>query len=174
MKYRKQIFTPVQREHHRVHQAAYDAAHPAEKRARAIAYRAANRAAILAKAIAYDAAHREEKRAYLAAYYAAHRDRWMEATAIRRGAALCDHLACLAIGPVQLSWQTNEHRCYLCGTPVWLALRGEPGYVHMDHVVPIARGGLHCAENLRPACPTCNLRKRTNLVSELPWAEVAS
>ena len=37
----------------------------------------------------------------------------------------------------------------------------------MDHVVALARGGLHCASNLRPACEPCNLSKYTKLLSEL-------
>lgn len=32
------------------------------------------------------------------------------------------------------------------------------GY-HVDHVVPIAKGGLNVAANLQLLCPRCNLRK---------------
>lgn len=30
---------------------------------------------------------------------------------------------------------------------------------HIDHVIPLSKGGEHQAENLAIACPTCNLRK---------------
>ena len=30
---------------------------------------------------------------------------------------------------------------------------------HVDHVIPLAKGGQHCTSNLAVACPTCNLRK---------------
>ena len=30
---------------------------------------------------------------------------------------------------------------------------------HVDHVIPLAKGGQHCTSNLAIACPTCNLRK---------------
>lgn len=30
---------------------------------------------------------------------------------------------------------------------------------HIDHFYPLSRGGLHCRENLRPACADCNKRK---------------
>ena len=33
-------------------------------------------------------------------------------------------------------------------------------------LVPIARGGVHCAENLRPACSACNLRKGAKTLEE--------
>lgn len=36
--------------------------------------------------------------------------------------------------------------CWMCGGPS----------EHMDHVKPIARGGLNLASNLRPACAKCN------------------
>lgn len=30
---------------------------------------------------------------------------------------------------------------------------------HLDHFYPLSRGGLHCRENIRPACADCNKRK---------------
>lgn len=41
-------------------------------------------------------------------------------------------------------------RCWMCG---------EPGS-EIDHVKPISKGGPHLLANLRPACRTCNLKKR--------------
>ena len=40
-------------------------------------------------------------------------------------------------------------KCAYCGAP----------WSQLDHVKPLARGGLHCLANLRPACESCNLRK---------------
>jgi 5-methylcytosine-specific restriction endonuclease McrA len=37
---------------------------------------------------------------------------------------------------------------------------GEGGDMHMDHFVPLARGGTHALGNLLPACSRCNLSKR--------------
>lgn len=31
--------------------------------------------------------------------------------------------------------------------------------LHMDHVIPLAKGGLHVADNIRPSHALCNLRK---------------
>lgn len=31
--------------------------------------------------------------------------------------------------------------------------------LHFDHVVPLAKGGTHTADNIRPAHALCNLRK---------------
>jgi 5-methylcytosine-specific restriction endonuclease McrA len=40
-------------------------------------------------------------------------------------------------------------RCAYCGGP----------FEHLDHLVPISRGGTHAIENLFPACSPCNLEK---------------
>jgi 5-methylcytosine-specific restriction endonuclease McrA len=50
---------------------------------------------------------------------------------------------------------------------------GEKGGT-VDHVIPLARGGAHTAENLVPACQRCNDSKGTHLVEEWrphanPW-----
>lgn len=37
---------------------------------------------------------------------------------------------------------------------------------HLDHVVPISRGGSHSVGNLAPACAQCNLSKRNRFVIE--------
>jgi 5-methylcytosine-specific restriction endonuclease McrA len=41
-------------------------------------------------------------------------------------------------------------KCWMCGGP----------YEHIDHVKPIAAGGLHIPANMRPSCAPCNIRKR--------------
>lgn len=45
------------------------------------------------------------------------------------------------------------------------------GGFHVDHFVPLARGGAHVLTNLRIACPPCNLRK--NAADPLEWMEAA-
>jgi 5-methylcytosine-specific restriction endonuclease McrA len=52
------------------------------------------------------------------------------------------------------------HTCAYCGAP----------YDHIDHVIPIARGGRHIAANLRPACKKCNLRKGSKKYGE--WKKI--
>jgi 5-methylcytosine-specific restriction endonuclease McrA len=45
------------------------------------------------------------------------------------------------------------HRCYLCNT----SLEGQ--IIHIEHRIPVSRGGTNWLANVAPACPTCNLRK---------------
>lgn len=56
-------------------------------------------------------------------------------------------------------------RCGICGELIEGALTeaGElrADAVHLDHIVPLALGGTHFPENLRPAHPLCNARRGT-------------
>lgn len=53
--------------------------------------------------------------------------------------------------------------CGICGTDV------DPNDFHMDHVIPLARGGEHSYANMQVAHPACNSRKR----DRLPWEMAA-
>lgn len=47
--------------------------------------------------------------------------------------------------------------CYLC--------RSAP-YEHLDHVIPLSRGGSNWPANIRPACASCNVRKGNKSLNE--------
>jgi 5-methylcytosine-specific restriction endonuclease McrA len=168
-------------------EAANRAAHGSDYLAK---YRRTHAEELRARSRAYNASHRETRRAHrqalrveMAPYFAEYRrthpeqarvagKRWEAShpdavrekrrkhSAVRRGAQSCDHPGCLAIGASVLAWQTNDHVCWLCGTPVWQGVN-----LHMDHVLPISKGGLHCADNLRPACAPCNQRKSSKVAA---------
>lgn len=50
----------------------------------------------------------------------------------------------------------HGYQCVYCGIRGSRRLR-----LHKEHVVPLARGGRHHIDNIRPACPRCNLIKGT-------------
>ncbi|NUR27569.1 MAG: HNH endonuclease [Catenulispora sp.] len=50
-----------------------------------------------------------------------------------------------------------RHRCAYCGSS---------GPIHMEHVIPVSRGGRHAIGNVLPACESCNLSKQNCLVAE--------
>lgn len=52
----------------------------------------------------------------------------------------------------------DKSTCYLCG------LRCKPHEIHLDHVMPISKGGEHTADNLRVTCAPCNIRKGANII----------
>lgn len=55
----------------------------------------------------------------------------------------------------------QKSRCYYCGDKLT--------EYHIDHVIPLSRGGSDGAENKVLACPTCNRSKGAKLPSE--WAK---
>ncbi len=62
-------------------------------------------------------------------------------------------------------WQRKlaEGRCHYCGREVGAAA------LTMDHVVPVARGGLSVKNNLVPSCKQCNNEKKSKLLQE--WSD---
>lgn len=114
------------------------------------AVRAKDRAAYLANPTARAAASRRWKKSNperLALYDARRRAR---------------HAGAL-LGPVNYDVvRASRSDCYLCGQKLF-------GDVHLDHIVPLARYGAHCTDNLRPTHAACNLRKSDRLLAELAW-----
>ena len=63
---------------------------------------------------------------------------------------------------IKAQYKRQNGRCYYCEERV-----GED--YHVDHLVPLSRGGLDIPENIVIACPTCNLSKADKLPHE--WAD---
>jgi 5-methylcytosine-specific restriction endonuclease McrA len=58
--------------------------------------------------------------------------------------------------------RVTQKKCYLCGTPF---TRRNPATI--DHIVPLAKGGLHDKTNIALAHRSCNIKKnatRTHLI----------
>lgn len=51
--------------------------------------------------------------------------------------------------------------CHICGDAI--TSRAD---LHFDHVVPLAKGGAHAPENIRPSHAASNLRKNVSLIAE--------
>jgi 5-methylcytosine-specific restriction endonuclease McrA len=56
----------------------------------------------------------------------------------------------------------DNRTCYLCQATDLL-----DADIHLDHVIPLARGGTHTYDNIRVACAPCNYWKSDRLLSEL-------
>lgn len=56
--------------------------------------------------------------------------------------------------------------CYLCERPIDLTASRKCGIgnwelgLHLDHVIPISKGGMDCLDNVAPTHAICNLRKK--------------
>jgi 5-methylcytosine-specific restriction endonuclease McrA len=53
----------------------------------------------------------------------------------------------------------QKGRCAICGKPMDLT-----GY-HIDHIIPLARGGLNNDANIQLTHPKCNLRKGSKILT---------
>lgn len=62
-------------------------------------------------------------------------------------------------------YQRQHGCCYYCKTKFG---KGKNAY-HMDHIVPLSRGGTNDIHNIVLACPPCNLKKGGKLLHE--WIE---
>lgn len=43
----------------------------------------------------------------------------------------------------------------------------------MDHIIPVAAGGIHAAENIQPLCRSCNSRKNRRAIAYEPWRDAS-
>lgn len=57
-------------------------------------------------------------------------------------------------------WKQQGGRCVYCGCKLTTKYR------HLDHVIPLSRGGTNWISNLAWACPSCNSAKGNKLLEE--------
>lgn len=60
---------------------------------------------------------------------------------------------------IQHQYNVQQGKCRYCGCELG-------GKYHVDHFVPLSKGGSNWPENIVIACPTCNLRKATKMPDE--------
>ena len=150
---------------------AWVAANPERLAARNKAYREANAERIAARNKAWVSANPERVRkvndawraanpervaAYKTAWRAANSE-WAKSVAKayqhRRRAQKAGGMT----GAEQYDWENTQAKvCF------WCDIDCADNY-HVDHIMPLAKGGLHVAANLVIACPSCNHRKSAKL-----------
>lgn len=175
--------------------AAYRAANKDRRLEYDRAYRAANRERLNERDCAYQQEYRERFRAYVTdraakyraankyrttvynrmwylankeydaerkrKYYAANPDR-AKARARRRRARKADAVGSHTAADIRAQYKRQKGKCYYCGVKV-----GDK--YHVDHIVPLSRGGSDSPENLVVACPFCNVSKKDKLLHEWIW-----
>lgn len=143
--------------------AAWRTANPGKRCTYDAAYRTAHREEILAREAAFHVANPERKRIYSVVYNANHpierAARGAKRRALQRGAAVGDIAAVKAI--YRRAREAKNVKCYLCGKPIPMGGR------HVDHVVPLSKGGKHTASNLAVAHKKCNLSKGSKHPNEV-------
>ena len=116
--------------------AEYLAAYYAANKQRSASYCAENKEKIAARKSAYDAAHPEKRRVY---------KQNRRARKLKNGGRLTYGLA-------EKLLMLQRGRCACCGK----MLKGE---YHLDHIVPLSRGGANEDCNIQLLSPYCNMSK---------------
>lgn len=66
-----------------------------------------------------------------------------------------------------LIWERDGGRCHICGK------RCAPDAWHLDHLIPLSRGGAHTPENVAVSHPTCNVRRHNTGPAQLRmWGDI--
>jgi len=60
--------------------------------------------------------------------------------------------------------EAQGYKCFYCGCKL---LIGEKNAVHLDHHVPLSKGGTHSIDNVKYTCRDCNLKKSARLPDSL-------
>lgn len=132
------------------------------RRTYARAWKKANPDKVRAKKARYRKRHAAQVRAYFAKYRIEKYSIIQTCRATRRarvrGAVVGDRDAYRAF--VKQARSLPRIRCYWCHKPTTRKDR------HLDHVVPLSRGGTDSVGNLCVSCPTCNLRKNAMMPEE--------
>lgn len=131
-------------------------------RAHSRAYRAQHVEEARERSLNYNKAHRADKREYDRIYRESHNEQ-RKANHHTRRARKKGNGGTLTAADItmQIRSQTDKKgqlHCWWCGEKLnkW----------HVDHVIPLARGGSNAPENIVISCPTCNMTRKDKLPHE--------
>lgn len=83
-----------------------------------------------------------------------------QALEYKRRALKCRSEGSFTAADIELHFRTQKGLCWWCGCKL------EVGKYHIDHRVPLSRGGSNSANNICITCPHCNMTKHDKLPSE--------
>jgi hypothetical protein len=130
-------------------------------------YREKNKEAVAASKREYGEANKESINAYGREYAKNNPHIYSEAKRRRRARKLNNGVEVYTELQVLETYGTD---CHICSGPVDLNNSrrvGSPGWqtaLHIDHVVPISKGGEDSIANVRPSHGQCNLKKNARLI----------
>jgi 5-methylcytosine-specific restriction endonuclease McrA len=146
-----------------IYQKAWTRSHPDATKAINKAFYASNREALCASSRRRYAANIEKVRANKKVYDVVHRSEGAARASTRRAresaATVGDTVAIKAI--YRRAREDKNVKCYLCGKRIPLGER------HVDHVIPLSKGGKHTGSNLAIAHKKCNLKKHAKMPEDV-------
>ena len=172
----KKEYLAKNREKVREYGRAYYLAHAEQKKAYAKKYRLATLERIPAVKKAYRAANLEKVKAWQRRWRDANTEKvrvinraWRVANPGSNRASLAKRRTAERANTVNIREVREFYkavasaetiRCFWCKRPVPKRER------HVDHIIPVSKGGLHATSNLCCACRDCNYRKSNHLPGE--------
>jgi 5-methylcytosine-specific restriction endonuclease McrA len=136
----------------------YRQRHPERIKQRSRAWYLANKEKVKARAAKWASENRERRKEIGRKSYHAYPEK-ARALRDRRRALLASASGCYTAQDVKIQLKLQRNRCYWCGT------RLGTDY-HIDHVIPLCRGGSNGRENIVISCASCNLRKNKKMPEE--------
>lgn len=153
--------------------AVCDASYRADHKDQLTAYRAANKYKIAERNAAWHTQHKDRQAAWHVVYHAKHRQEinarhaahqrsnpiQTRAKSHRRRARKLAAGGTHTAADIQRQGEVQKWRCWWCGDDC-------KDRHHVDHLVPLSRGGHNGPGNIVIACPHCNLSKKDRLPDE--------
>lgn len=149
----------------RARDAAYYSANREKRREYKARFCAENRDLIMARGAKYYARNRESMLAKSANYRAENPEKFAEYRRNRRARKLNAEGKHTAADVLRIF----EHQRGLCANCRNKLLKSGGQKYHVDHIVPLVKGGSNWPSNLQCLCPTCNLRKQAK--DPIVWAK---
>lgn len=117
-----------------------------------------NREKVLARKKAYRENNAETISEYMAKWELENRDKRYAITAKRNY-----NLESTSVEPISRSfvWERDEGVCGICKD------MADPENWHMDHIMPLSKGGSHTMDNVQVSHPKCNLSKGATIITEV-------
>ncbi len=145
---------------HPEYSAKYYAAHRKERRKHKAKYRVAHREENREYCAKYQIDHQKEIKARRKKYHASHRAEHRRRKLKRRYAEKLNR------GRSYTAWERRlrAKRTFVC---YWCGQRKPIRLLHIDHIVPVSKGGPDCRDNVVPSCVQCNQTKYTKDLK--PW-----
>ena len=64
-------------------------------------------------------------------------------------------------------FRRDKYKCQLCGCKVQIKCSKNDNTAHLDHIIPMSKGGGHLEHNAQTLCKKCNLSKHNKLIGQL-------
>jgi 5-methylcytosine-specific restriction endonuclease McrA len=101
---------------------------------------------------------RERSRKFRPGYYKTHVAQYSHYSRMRRAQKLSAG-GSYSVSDIRKMYANQKGKCYWCSKKL-------NGQYHIDHVIPLSRGGSNDISNIVISCPPCNFEKNDRLPSE--------